>query len=163
MSPYKVLLLTCLTACAAQETEATADQAVITCPDTGCGNGSDNTYQNYLDSLPTVYLSHQWQALNIVAPVFGIPVSYINSVNFVPYPTVLVGANGLQVASSAYESNVWVWWSAGAQWTSGASADGPAISGSNFAYQVAAIVFSPSLPPSGIVAQANAALRSAGL
>jgi len=165
MSLHKILLFTLLLlpACAGVDpAPAMADQGVITCPDEGCGNGSDNNYQSYLDSLPTVTLRYQQQALQIVAQVYGVPASYIYSVHFVPRPTILLGLDGHGVGGEAYLSTVWISWT-GAQWTSGASADGPAISGTDFAYEVGRVVYSPVNPPSSVVGQANAALRSAGL
>lgn len=166
MFTHKIsLFLAVLTGCMSEVAPdvGSRDENLITCPDDVCtGGGGGQTYQDYLDGLPTVYLTHQTQALGIVASVFQIPPSYISGVYFVPRPTTILDQNGLGVSGVAYLSSVWVSWT-GAQWTSGASADGPAISSTDFAYEVGRVACSPSNPPSIVVGQANAALQAAGL
>jgi hypothetical protein len=135
--------------------ESVASQHVIICGDNECGSGQ--TYLEYLESLPTVSLRYESLALSVVAAAYGVDQGEVSSVNFVPRPTTILNPAGHGVAGWEVDCNVFVSWT-GAQWTSGARADGPAISDSDFAYQVGVC-----LAKSALAGQANAALRSVGL
>lgn len=137
---------------------------------TGCAVGDD--YRAELEALPSVDVSHGAEATAIVARELAIDPAAIGSV------TWIIGGmrrpNGEPIAGAAIGCDLWVaWW--GAWDTSGASSDGPAISYTALAHEVAHCALwlqgdedatharADWWGVGGRVERANAALADAGL
>lgn len=98
------------------------------------GCATDDGYRAELDALPSVEITHGAQASEILAREFGIDPAAIGSVTWV------VGGmrrpTGESIAGVAIGCDLWIsWW--GGRSTSGASSDGPAISFTALAHEVA--------------------------
>jgi hypothetical protein len=102
----------------------------------GCGvdGAVDDGYRATLDSLPSVGVTYSERAVSIVAESMGINRGDITSITWVVGGVHDEHGNG--VGGVSIGCDVWVAWII-PQWTSGASADGPAISHSNMAHEVA--------------------------
>lgn len=132
----------------------------------------DYGYRDGLRELPSVDVRHSDEAVAIAAGELGLDLDAIGEVTWV------VGGirkpSGEPVAGVQIECDVWIaWW--GASNTSGASSDGPAISHTSLAHELAHCALwlqGESDPdhariewwgPGGRVVRANDALIAAGL
>jgi hypothetical protein len=137
----------------------------------GCSS-SGRSLEAQLDGMTTVTLRHADGAMRIVEGAFAMP-SESAQVRWVvgQMPETPEGAT---INGAAIECDIWVSWF-GDQWRSGASDEGPAISSSAFAHEMAHCALwmqgdadsrhsrSDWWGPNGRVAGADAALVAAGL
>ena len=138
----------------------------------GCSGGDDRSLESRLDGMTTVTLRHSEGASRIVETSFGMPSQSARTrwvVGQMP-PT----RDGATINGAAIECDIWISWF-GDQWKSGASDDGPAISASAFAHEMAhcALWLAGDADADhargdwwgagGRVEMANASLASAGL
>lgn len=98
----------------------------------GCVGDRDD-YRAELEALPSVEVTHGAEAVALVARAMGVDASLISV-------TWVVGGmhrpSGEPIAGAAIGCDLWIeWW--GERWTSGASADGPAISFTALAHEIA--------------------------
>lgn len=148
--------------------------AVVICGDGDSGDCSGgHTYREYLESLPEIAVAYGGPAVAVVAHSYGIPCGDVQAVHWVIGG--IEDGHGIPVAGATIDCNSWIaWW--GASVTSGASADGPAISYTSFAHEVAhcalqRLTGDPDPTHSrvawwgtgGLVAQATGALITAGM
>lgn len=128
--------------------------------------------EDQLDGMAAVDLSHAGDAEAVVETTLGMPAGSARVrwvVGVMPQASAGETING-----AAIDCDVWVSWF-GSRWTSGASSDGPAISFTAFAHEMAHCALwlqgdadaGHSRPgwwePDGRVEQANAALSMSGL
>lgn len=138
----------------------------------GGGGCSASDYRCLLDHLQTINLTHGRDAIAVASSFygFGAPCAIVTWV-IDPLPPA---PNGENVDGVNISCSIWVeWW--GPQWTSGASADGPAISFTSFPHEMAHCALDLLGTPDphhtradwwgsgGKVSQAFNALRAAGL
>lgn len=136
------------------------------------GCGVDDGYRASLESLPTVEVAHGAEAIAVAARAMNLDPATVGAVSWV------VGGmrrpSGEPIAGAAIGCDLWIeWW--GAWDTSGASKDGPAISYTALAHEIAHCALwmqgdedaSHERPDwwgtGGMVERANAALVDAGL
>lgn len=124
-----------------------------------------------VDPMDSVTLQYSGDAVAVVAGVYGMPADAVD-VTWVTSP--MTDSDGRAVDGMAYGCDVYVsWWSA--RWTSGRAVDGPAISSTALAHEMAHCALSLAgdsdhdhtrsdwWGAGGRVANANAALVATGL
>lgn len=102
---------------------------------TAC-TSSEDSYETYLDTLPTVELTHTDDAISVVAKTMGISAQDVSSVHWVVAEINKPGDTEESAGGVTLQCNIWVQW-INPEWKSGSSLDGPSISSSKFAHEMA--------------------------